>query len=115
MTLTQKISQLTVLPVVLIARVIVTHRKQSYEEELHTVHLQGKINYLQLKLKEKSDQSQSCEDPSVVKLKVNEEKETKCNLPPTAPWPQKTKTSNNQNSYTGKPKDNNTEKDVPNP
>ena len=35
--------------------------------------------------------------------------------PPTAPWPQKTKSSNNQNSYTGKPKDNNTEKDDPNP
>ena len=30
-------------------------QKQSYEEQLHTVHLQRKINYLQLNLKEKSD------------------------------------------------------------
>ena len=57
-------------------------QKQSYEEQLHTVHLQRKINYLQLKLKEKSDQSQSYENPSVVKLKVNEENETKCNPHP---------------------------------
>ena len=90
-------------------------QKLSYEGQLHTVHLQRKINYLQLKLKEKSVQSQPYEDPPEVKLKVNEEKETKCNLPPTAPWPQKTKSSNNQNSYTGKPKDNNIEKDAPNP
>ena len=52
-------------------------QRQSYEEQLHTVHLQRKINYLQLNLKEKSNQSNFFEDPSVVKLKVNEEKETK--------------------------------------
>ena len=91
-------------------------QKQSYEEQLHTVHLKRKINYcLQLKLKEKSDQSQLYEDPSVVKLKVNEEKETKCNPPPTEPWPQKTKSSNNQNNYTRKRKENNVEKNAPNP
>ena len=69
-------------------------QKQSYEEQLHTVHLQRKINYLQLKLKKKSDQSKMYKDPSVVKLEVYEKKETKCNPPPTAPRPQKTKSSN---------------------
>ena len=55
-------------------------------------------------MKEKSDKSKIHEDPSEVEPYVSEEKGIKLNPPPTGPRPQKTKSSNNQNNYTGNKK-----------
>ena len=68
-TLTQRVFLITEPPIISIPKERVTHRN-SLKDQLHTVHLQRKINYLEQKLKEKSEQSKIYEDPSEAKPKV---------------------------------------------